>query len=67
MKKKHRKILEAIFEEPMRTNIAWKDIEALFKAVGAEISEAQGFELLCRVSGLCFIDRIHKRKLIKAQ
>jgi len=40
--KKHRKTLEAIFEKPERSNIAWRDIEALFIALGAEISEGSG-------------------------
>ena len=42
MDKKHRRTLEAILEKPERTNIAWRDIEALFIALGAEISEGSG-------------------------
>ncbi len=42
MDNKHRKTLEAIFEKPERANIAWRDIEALFNALGAEISEGNG-------------------------
>lgn len=42
MKKKHRKTLEAIFEDPVRANIAWRDIEALLEVLGAEISEGSG-------------------------
>ena len=42
MDNKHRKTLEAIFEKPERANIAWRDIEALFVALGAEISEGSG-------------------------
>jgi hypothetical protein len=42
MKKKHSKTLEAIFEEPTRANIVWKDVEALFKALGAAVSEGRG-------------------------
>ena len=42
MNKKHRKTLEAIFEDPARANIAWRDIEALFEVLGAEISEGSG-------------------------
>ena len=42
MDKKHRKTLEAIFERPERANIAWRDVEALFIALGAEISEGSG-------------------------
>jgi hypothetical protein len=37
--RKHRKTLEAIFEKPEPAHIAWRDVEALFIALGAEISE----------------------------
>ncbi len=42
MNRKHRKTLEAIFTNPVRANILWKDIESLFLALGAEISEGRG-------------------------
>ncbi len=31
--------LEAIFEKPERANIVWREVEALFNAISAEISE----------------------------
>jgi len=40
--RKHRKTLEAIFQKPERANIAWRDIETLFIALGAEVSEGSG-------------------------
>lgn len=39
---RHRRTLRALFERPTRANIRWSDIERLFKAVGAEISEGAG-------------------------
>jgi HicA toxin of bacterial toxin-antitoxin, len=42
MKRAHRRTLEAIFAHPLSANIAWKDIEALFGGLGAEISEREG-------------------------
>lgn len=42
MKNKHRRTLEAIFTKPVRANIRFKDIESLFLALGAEITERQG-------------------------
>ena len=39
MKGKHKKVLQNIFETPVNSSIVWKDIEALFIALGAEISE----------------------------
>jgi len=42
LSRKHLATLEAIFATPVRANIAWIDIEALFRACGAEISEGSG-------------------------
>jgi hypothetical protein len=39
---KHRKTLEAIFKKPERANFAWRDIEALFIVLSAEIIEGNG-------------------------
>jgi len=39
---KHQKTLEAIFQKPERANILWGDIEALFIALGAEITDGNG-------------------------
>lgn len=42
MKRKYRKTLEAIYSRPVSANINWRDIEALFAELGAEISEREG-------------------------
>jgi len=42
MIKKQRQTLYKIFEKPERPDILWNDIEGLFKALGAEISEGRG-------------------------
>jgi len=42
MKTKHKRILELIFKRPTSANIAWKDIESLFNALDADISERRG-------------------------
>lgn len=42
MKRQHQKTLETIFVRPASANLAWHDIEALFKELGAEISEREG-------------------------
>ena len=34
--------LASIFSHPTSTNIQWSDIEALFRELGAEISEREG-------------------------
>jgi HicA toxin of bacterial toxin-antitoxin, len=42
MKRRHRKTLQAIFAHPTSANIQWREIEALFLELGAEISEREG-------------------------
>ncbi|MEN3162451.1 type II toxin-antitoxin system HicA family toxin [Tistrella mobilis] len=42
MKKRHRATLELIFARPVSGSIRWTDIELLFTALGAEISEREG-------------------------
>jgi hypothetical protein len=42
MNKKHLKTLRAVFDEPVKSNIAWRDIESMLKAAGAEITEGEG-------------------------
>ncbi|MFA7495630.1 MAG: type II toxin-antitoxin system HicA family toxin [Acidithiobacillus sp.] len=42
MNSKHRNTLDAIFNEPALSNIAWSDIESLLLAVGAQRFEGNG-------------------------
>ncbi len=42
MKAGHRKTLCAIFARPAGGNIKWRSIEALFKALGADVEEREG-------------------------
>jgi hypothetical protein len=42
MNKKQRQTLERIFEKRDRSDILWNDIESLFKALDADISEGRG-------------------------
>ncbi len=44
MKRAQLRTLNALFSSPTLANIAWKnkDIEALFKGLGAEVSEREG-------------------------
>lgn len=39
---RHRKTLAAVFEDPARANVRWREIERLFEGLGAEISEGRG-------------------------
>jgi len=42
MKRKHQKTLEQIYKRPTSGTISWSDIESLFKALGADVSERAG-------------------------
>ena len=42
MNKKNSETLSAIFADPVRANIAWRDVESLFVALGAEVTEGRG-------------------------
>ena len=42
MNKKQRQTLKCIFEKPERADISWLDIESLFIALSADISEGRG-------------------------
>lgn len=42
MKAKYKRTLELIFKRPTSANIPWKDIESLFGALNADISQRTG-------------------------
>lgn len=42
MKAKHKKILQLIFTRPTPAGVKWLDAVALFEALGAEMTEAEG-------------------------
>jgi len=42
MNRRHRATLQQIFARPVSGTIRWSDIEALFVALGAEVSEREG-------------------------
>jgi hypothetical protein len=52
MRSKHRKTLDQIFENPVRPDIPWSDIESLFKALGGEMSEGRGSRLRVHLTGV---------------
>ncbi len=45
MNKKQQRTLKCIFERPERSDISWLDIESVFAALGADISEGRGSRL----------------------
>ena len=63
MESKHRKTLEAIFEKPERANIPWREVEALFIALGVEISEGNGSRVRVALKDVrAVFHRPHPRK-----
>ncbi len=60
---KHKKILEDIFKEPIKSDILWKDIENILAALGAEISEGSGSRIRIYLNGVrAVFHRPHPKK-----
>ncbi len=55
---RHRKTIERIFSSPVSGDIRWKDVESLFKALGAKISEGQGSRV--RIDFGAFLSVYHR-------
>jgi hypothetical protein len=49
---RHRKTLLKVFEKPERGDVAFLDIEHLFEALGAELSEGRGSRLRVYLNGV---------------
>lgn len=49
---KHHKTLQAIFDDPVRANILWADIESLFISLGAERDEGSGSRVRYYLNGI---------------
>ena len=63
LRSKHRKTLRDIFENPIRANISWIDIENLLVACGAEIREGRGSRVRIVLNGVrAVFHRPHPRK-----
>jgi HicA toxin of bacterial toxin-antitoxin, len=59
----HRRTLEAIYSRPTPANIAWREIEALFETLGADISEGSGSRVIAALKGVrAVFHRPHNRK-----
>jgi HicA toxin of bacterial toxin-antitoxin, len=64
-RKNHRMLptLRAIFENPVRANIPWADIESLLRACGAEISAGRGSRVRIALNGVrAVFHRPHPQK-----
>ena len=51
MNSKQKKTYKEIFADPVRSNIEWSDIEGLFVALGAEVTEGNGSRVRVKLNG----------------
>jgi hypothetical protein len=60
---KHLATLAAVYAKPEPANIVWRDIESLFIACGAEISEGNGSRVRVALNGVrAVFHRPHPQK-----
>lgn len=52
MKRKHAATLQLIFTHPTSGNVKWKDVETLFKGLGAAVEEAEGSRVTVKLFGV---------------
>ena len=52
MNRKHQRTLDRIIEKPERSDILWRDIEALVVALGGEVSEGRGSRVRIYLNGV---------------
>lgn len=63
MNNKHRSTYDEIFSDPVKASIVWADIEALFIALGAEVSEGNGSRVRVALNGVrAVFHRPHPKK-----
>ena len=63
MNTRHQKTLGAVFEDPVRSNIAWLEIEAMLFSLGAEISVGSGSRVRVVLNGVrAVFHRPHPQK-----
>lgn len=60
---RHEKTLQAIFGTPTRADVAWRDIESLFKHLGGAITEGKGSRIRVALNGVkAVFHRPHPQK-----
>ena len=72
MNDKQRQTLNKIYERPERSDIPWANIESLFVALGAEISEGKGSRVRVALSDIRAVfhrphpDRVTNKEAVKS-
>jgi hypothetical protein len=60
---RHQKTLGVIFENPLRSDIEWAEVEKLLKALGAELQEGSGSRVRIYLNGVrAVFHRPHPKK-----
>lgn len=63
MNKQHLKTLNAVFTQPIKSDISWKDVESILTALGAELSEGRGSRVRIVLNGRkATMHRTHPQK-----
>ncbi len=63
MNKRHQETLAAIFKTPVPSNLEWRQIEALFVALGARVIEGRGSRVRFELNDIIStFHRPHPRK-----
>lgn len=61
---KHTKTFEKILKDPVKSDIAWADIESLFRAAGGKITEGRGSRVRVNLNGtLAVFHRPHPERV----
>lgn len=60
---KQKATLEVIFQDPVRSDIRWSEVESLFGALGGEVSQGSGSRVRVKLNGVFAVfHRPHPRK-----
>jgi hypothetical protein len=66
MNKRQRATLDKIFQTPVPTSLEWRDVEALFLAMGARTVEGSGLRVRFELNGVvATFHRPHPEKEVK--
>lgn len=68
MNNKHARTRAALFEEPTRADIAWRDVVSLFKALGADVKQGAGSRVWVALNGVraCFHEPHPEKEISKS-
>jgi hypothetical protein len=66
MASRHQRTFAAVFEDPVRANILWRDIEAMFVYLGATVTSGAGSRVRIELNGVdAVFHRPHPQKETK--